>query len=130
MSYSDAKKFCKSLDNRAHLVEIRSQEIQNFDESLDLSSNGVWWMGATHQEKVKFLIKTYKYISLTLSLSFHLQEGHWVWENSGIPLTFTNWKSGGDDRNENCGEIYKHGIWNDILCDRSDRDKPLCQILI
>ena len=64
MSYSDAKKFCKSLDNRAHLVEIRSQEIQNFVESLDLSSNGVWWMGATHQEKVKFLIKTCKYISI------------------------------------------------------------------
>ena len=48
MNHHDAKKFCKSLDNRAHLVEIRSREIQNFVESLDLSSIGVWWMGATH----------------------------------------------------------------------------------
>ena len=52
MSHHDAKKFCKSLDNRAYLVEIRTQEIQSFVRSLDLSSNTWWWIGATDQQKV------------------------------------------------------------------------------
>ena len=45
MNHHDAKKFCKSLDNRAYLVEIRTKEIQNFVRSLDLSSNTWWWIG-------------------------------------------------------------------------------------
>ena len=53
MKYSDAKNFCKSLNIRSHLVEIRSQEIQTFVETLDLSSNGHWWIGATDQQEVK-----------------------------------------------------------------------------
>ena len=52
MTHHDAKKFCKSLDNRAHLVEIRTEEIQKYVESLDLSSNAHWWMGATDLKKV------------------------------------------------------------------------------
>ena len=56
MSHSDAKKFCKSLDYRAHLVEIRTQEIQKYVESLDLSSNTHWWIGATDQQKVYIVV--------------------------------------------------------------------------
>ena len=60
MNYFDAKNFCKSLDIRSHLVEIRSQEIQTFVETLDLSSNGHWWIGATDQQEVKPLANYYK----------------------------------------------------------------------
>ena len=137
MSRDYAKKFCQSLDKRAHLLEIRNHDIQAFIGKLDLSSAIHWWIGATDLQKVfDSFVRNCKLNVLRSKVPeiifdhCYFQEGHWVWENSGIPLTFTNWKSGGNDKNENRGEIYKHGIWNDILCDRSDRDKPLCQILI
>ena len=60
MDQANAKNYCKSLDKRAHLVEIRTQEIQTFVEGLDLSSHPWWWMGGTDQlnvlEVVSYLI--------------------------------------------------------------------------
>ena len=64
MNYFDAKNFCKSLDIRSHLVEIRSQEIQNFVENLDLSSNGQWWIGALDQQEVKLLTNYYRVFNI------------------------------------------------------------------
>ena len=52
MSYDQAKKFCQLLDKRAHLLEIRNHEIQEFIGKLDLSSTRYWWMGATDLQKV------------------------------------------------------------------------------
>ena len=55
--------------------------------------------------------------------SFHLndfvfQEGHWVWESSGVPFTYTNWRSGEPNNsggNEDC--VYKYyDYWNDDVC--------------
>ena len=52
MSHDQAKKFCQLLDKRAHLLEIRNHEIQEFIGKLDLSSTSYWWIGATDLEKV------------------------------------------------------------------------------
>ena len=54
MDQANAKNYCKSLDSRAHLVEIRNQDIQNLVTSLsDLpSDNGYWWIGGTDEQKV------------------------------------------------------------------------------
>ena len=52
MSQADAQDYCKSLDQRAHLVEIRTQEIQEFVLGLaDFQSND-WWLGGSDQAKV------------------------------------------------------------------------------
>ena len=48
MKYEDAKAYCKSLDERAHLVEIYTLRMQKFVERLkDIKSNDYWWMGGT-----------------------------------------------------------------------------------
>ena len=52
MSRDYAKKFCQSLDKRAHLLEIRNHDIQAFIGKLDLSSAIHWWIGATDLQKV------------------------------------------------------------------------------
>ena len=53
MSYASAQNYCKSLDGRAHLVEIRTQEIQTFVRGLkDLQSHTYWWLGGSDQAKV------------------------------------------------------------------------------
>ena len=53
MSYASAKAYCKSLDQRAHLAEIKTQEIQTFVESLpDFQSYHRWWLGGSDQAKV------------------------------------------------------------------------------
>ena len=53
MTQANAKAYCKSLDHRAHLVEIRTQEIQKFVEGLeDFQSHGYWWLGGSDQAKV------------------------------------------------------------------------------
>ena len=49
-------------------------------------------------------------------------------------VTFTNWLTGqpSGKATENCAELYAHANyqWNDIKCDRTDRGRPLCQILV
>ena len=52
MSFTDAKKFCLSLDNQAHLVEIYSEEIQKFVETINVSSHHRFWIGATDRQNV------------------------------------------------------------------------------
>ena len=53
MSQANAKAYCQSLNGRAHLVEIRTQEIQEFVEGLeDLQSHRYWWLGGNDQAKV------------------------------------------------------------------------------
>ena len=53
MSQANAKAYCKSLDGRAHLAEIRTQEIQTFVEGLeDLQSHYRWWLGGNDQATV------------------------------------------------------------------------------
>ena len=50
---ANAKAYCKSLDERAHLAEIRTQEIQEFVEGLlDLQSWNWWWIGGSDQAQV------------------------------------------------------------------------------
>ena len=53
MSQADAQDYCKSLDQRAHLAEIKTQEIQAFVEGLlDLQSHYFWWLGGNDQATV------------------------------------------------------------------------------
>ena len=53
MSHASAKAYCKSLDRRAHLAEIRTQEIQNLVVGLrDFKSYSYWWLGVSDLFKV------------------------------------------------------------------------------
>ena len=53
MSQADAQDYCKSLDKRAHLAEIKTQEIQTFVVGLpDLQSHPYWWLGGNDQATV------------------------------------------------------------------------------
>ena len=53
MDQPSANAYCKSLDGRAHLAEIRTQEIQVFVESLkDFQSNRYWWLGGNDKAQV------------------------------------------------------------------------------
>ena len=46
MAYYAANDYCKSLDERAHLAEIRNPEIQEFIEGLMKNvSPKYWWLG-------------------------------------------------------------------------------------
>ena len=53
MNQTSAQDHCKSLDRRAHLAEIRTQEIQEFVEGLqDLTSYLYWWLGGSDRAEV------------------------------------------------------------------------------
>ena len=53
MNQPSAKAYCKSLDQRAHLAEIRTQEIQEFVEDLaDIQSHPDWWLGGIDKAQV------------------------------------------------------------------------------
>ena len=44
-------------------------------------------------------------------------EGIWVWENGSVS-GYTNWNAGepNDQGNEDCGQMYQSGLWNDEPC--------------
>ena len=53
MSHASAMAYCTSLDIRAHLAEIRTQEIQEFVGSLaDFQSYHTWWLGGNDKAEV------------------------------------------------------------------------------
>ena len=53
MSYASAKNYCESLDERAHLAEIKTKEIQKYVERLEhINSADWWWLGGTKQVSV------------------------------------------------------------------------------
>ena len=53
MDQASAQAYCKILDRRAHLAEIKAQEIQTFVAGLpDLQSHWGWWLGGSDQAKV------------------------------------------------------------------------------
>ena len=53
MNYNDAKAYCKSLDERAYLVEIYTLRMQKFVERLKDIKPNLWWMGATKEVGLK-----------------------------------------------------------------------------
>ena len=52
MHYASAKAYCTSLDGRAHLAEIRTQEIQTFVAGLPELQSQSYWLGANDQATV------------------------------------------------------------------------------
>ena len=53
MSQADAKAYCESLDEKAQLAEIKTQDIQEFVEGLeDLESHAFWWLGGNDKAQV------------------------------------------------------------------------------
>ena len=63
---------------------------------------------------------------------FIFQEGHFVWESSGVPLSYVNWGSGAPydgSENEDCLYIYSPDMkWGDDKCGVSVAYKPFCQL--
>ena len=53
MSQANATAYCKSLDKRAHLAEIKTQEIQTIIEGLEhFQSHDWWWLGGNDKAQV------------------------------------------------------------------------------
>ena len=53
MTHESAQDYCKSLDERAQLAEIKTQEVQEFVEGLlDLQSHYWWWFGGIYKAKI------------------------------------------------------------------------------
>ena len=53
MNQFSANAYCKSLDEKAHLAEIKTQEIKTFVVGLpDLESHSWWWLGGNDQATV------------------------------------------------------------------------------
>ena len=98
--------FCQ--DNQGYLVEVGSQEEQEFVVMFMSSdtSTGAYWLGLSDMEV----------------------EGTWKWQNSFTEAIYTNWFSENphNDRNQNCAEIsmgmdIEGKNWYDIPCEL-DRD--------
>ena len=54
------------------------------------------------------------------------QEGHWIWENSGVPFTFGKYRRG---ENKHCLYIDRYDKeWKVANCNDTMWFKPLCQI--
>ena len=53
MNQTSAQDHCKSLDGRAQLAEIKTQEIEEFVEGLeDFQSYQYWWLGGNDKAQV------------------------------------------------------------------------------
>lgn len=66
-------------------------------------------------------INTYN-CGVWIGLSDQEEEGQFKWENSNLPVTFSNWLPGEPDGREhkNCVEMLHDGKWNDRHCWRNN----------
>lgn len=66
-------------------------------------------------------INTYN-CGLWIGLNDQEEEGQFKWENSNLPVTFSNWLPGEPDGREhkNCVEMLQDGTWNDRYCWRNN----------
>lgn len=62
-------------------------------------------------------IKDYQ-CAVWIGLNDQEEEGQFKWENSNLPVTFSNWLPGQPDGNEhkNCVDMLQDGTWNDRYC--------------
>jgi len=128
MTWEGAQEFCTSqtakvrIDHStahtspSHLVEVNTEEIQNF--VVEGKAKGrVYWIGARDND----------------------EEGEWRWEVNGnlINESFTNWQDGQQPKyetnplvdQEDCLELgrWNGELWNDNKCTWS-QNYPLCHI--
>ena len=54
MTQSEAESYCRAMDDRAHLAEVRTEEIQHFLEKQPGFNEIDWWIGATNTNLVSF----------------------------------------------------------------------------
>lgn len=66
-------------------------------------------------------INTYN-CGVWIGLNDQEEEGQFKWENSNLPVTFSNWLPGEPDGREhkNCVEMLQDGTWNDRYCWRNN----------
>ncbi|XP_061179292.1 galactose-specific lectin nattectin-like [Saccostrea echinata] len=97
-TWEQANVKCHELS--AKLVEISTKPENIFVSNTikNEDANGRAWLGGTDKT----------------------EENTWVWNDSGLPLNFTNWYKGepNDHKgNEDCMEIQsQNGMWNDMPC--------------
>ncbi|XP_062594565.1 perlucin-like [Saccostrea cucullata] len=98
LTWEQANDNCRGLS--ARLVEIETKPENIFIENIikKREANGQAWLGA----------------------SDNTQENTWIWNYSGLPLRFSNWRQGepnNDEGSEDCmGILSQDGTWNDLPC--------------
>ncbi|XP_046556518.1 perlucin-like protein [Haliotis rubra] len=98
--YDTAKAICKTYNS--YLVRIEDKDENNFISNfiLNFKSDFVAWFGANDK----------------------IQEGNWIWGDSGVKLTYSNWgngQPGSESGNEDCGLLQNYGstfMWYDARC--------------
>jgi hypothetical protein len=66
-----------------------------------------------------------------LGSSDNAMEGHFVWKYSKIKMTYSNWLNGTPNNqhgNENCVQMLKDGLWNDLPCD--EYQEVVCEKIV
>ncbi|CAC5360534.1 MRC [Mytilus coruscus] len=110
-TWADAANFCRAYNARLASVETRAEN--DFLTDIIRLKNGLTERGYRSLDNDYWIDGTDEII-----------EGEWIWAESGMPLTYTNWMPGTPDlyepREENCLEIVKWtdhvGQWNDDHC--------------
>ena len=56
--------------------------------------------------------------TFSLGMTDRLQEGEWLWDSDGQPVTWTKWisKEPNGKNRENCVAVWTDGEWQDVSC--------------
>ena len=93
LSWNDAAEDC--IHRGSYLAEIQSEEENDYLRPLVAGT--YYWIGGNDIET----------------------ENVWVWKNSGMRFTYTNWhlNSPNGEREQNCLALYEDETWTDGPCD-------------
>ena len=112
-NYDHALAYCKSLSPNAWLAEIHDADTQEFIYNIVVAiGSDSWWLGAT---------------------ATHGKDlSTWKWDRTGLPLTYSPWRSNQPNDNNACGlMIYSYhddgGEWWDAP--KTDSRHALCQYI-
>ena len=95
MNWFAAKAFCQTLTEGSHLIEVKTEALQNFivqwKKSSPVTTDWNYWLGATDLAKArsKDIIVCSRKIEDSFLATAHFQEGEWRWETDGSLFNYT-----------------------------------------